>query len=160
MKKCFLDTEFTDLVPHNKLISIALVTEDGESFYAELTDTYERCECSDFVMNFVLPFLKGAPYQMSEFECSLKIATWIENLGGEYILACDNVSWDRPHLVSLIEKTGLWPGNLSKDDYCKFIVMKDDAQSIVEEHNFDIHNALDDAKAMAIAYSRGKAWEY
>lgn len=37
--KLFLDTEFTDLVPGNKLISIALVAEDGEYFYAELTDS-------------------------------------------------------------------------------------------------------------------------
>jgi len=28
--KIFLATEFTDLAPHNKLISIALVAKDGE----------------------------------------------------------------------------------------------------------------------------------
>lgn len=91
MKKLFLDTEFTDLVPDNKLISIALVTEDGRSFYAELTDTYERSECSDFVMNFVLPFLKGKEYEMSEYECALKIAQWIEDLGEPVILGLDNI---------------------------------------------------------------------
>lgn len=159
MIKLFLDTEFTDLIPENKLISIALVAEDGRSFYAELTDTYELEDCSDFVKQFVLPFLKGDAYKMSEYQCALKIAQWIEDLGDECILGLDNVSWDFPHLKRLIEMTSLWPANLERKDYFKFVVMNDDAHQIVLEHDFDIHNALDDAKAMAIAYQRGKAWE-
>ena len=44
----FFDTEFTELGPNAKLISIGLVTEDGRhTFYAELTDTYELSDCSD-----------------------------------------------------------------------------------------------------------------
>lgn len=160
MKKLFLDTEFTELAPGNKLISIALVAEDGRYFYAELTDTYKHSECSEFVINFVLPFLKGKEYEMSECQCALKLSQWIEDLGGEYILALDNVSWDFPHLRHLIEMTSLWPVNLSKENYFKFMVMNDDAERIVIEHEFDIHNALDDARAMQIAYIEGKAWEY
>lgn len=34
----FFDTEFTGLVPHTSLISIGLVSEFGEEFYAEVTD--------------------------------------------------------------------------------------------------------------------------
>jgi 3' exoribonuclease, RNase T-like len=157
--KLFIDCEFTDLIPDNKLISIALVAEDGEYFYAELNDTYERCECSDFVMNFVLPFLKGGEYVMTENECALKIATWIEERG-DCILACDNISWDVPHLKRLLDKTGLWPENLRKDEFFKFIILDDVAESIVIEHDLDIHNALDDAKAMVIANQIGEAWEY
>lgn len=161
MKKLFIDTEFTDLVPDNNLISIALVTEDGEYFYAELTDTYERCECSDFVMNFVLPFLKNeAKYKMTENECALKIASWIEDRGCELILACDNVSWDLPHLKRLLNKTTVWPENLIKDDYFKFMILDDDATQIVLEYDFDIHNALDDAMVMYHANKRGQVWEY
>jgi hypothetical protein len=160
MKKLFLDTEFTDLRPDNQLISIALVSENGKWFYAELTDSYERCECSDFVMNFVLPFLKGGEYRMTENECALKMATWIEELGDEYMIACDNISWDLPHLHRLLNKTRLWPENLSKTERFKFMVMDDDAERIVMEYDFDIHNALDDAKAMQIAYIQGQAWEY
>jgi hypothetical protein len=40
------------------------------------------------------------------------------------------------------------------------MVMDDDAERIVMEYDFDIHNALDDAKAMQIAYIQGQAWEY
>lgn len=160
MKLIFIDCEFTNLVPNNKLISIALVSETGEFFYSELTDTYERCECSDFVMNFVLPFLKGDPYKMSEYYCALKIADWIENIGEPCMLACDNVSWDFPHLKRLIELTEVWPANLKRDEYFRFRIMDDVAERIVLENNFDIHNALDDAKAMMLAYKIGEAWEY
>jgi len=156
----FLDTEFTDLIPENKLISIALVTDDGHrSFYAELTDTYELEDCSAFVKSYVLPFLKGDPYKMSEYQCALKIAQWIEDLGEPCKLGLDNISWDYPHLKRLIQMTSLWPGNLDRNDYFKFQVMNDDAMEIVMEHDLDIHNALDDAKAMAIAYRKGKVWE-
>ncbi len=160
MKKLFLDTEFTDLVPENKLISIALVAEDGRSFYAELTDSFELKECSDFVKAFVLPILRGGEYQMTINECALKMATWIEDLGDKYIIACDNISWDIPHLNRLLNKTGLWPENLDQHDRFKFMIMNDDAEFITIENEFDVHNALDDAKAMQIAYSRGMTWEY
>lgn len=160
MKKLFLDTEFTDLVPHNKLISIALVTEDGQSFYAELTDSFDLKDCSDFVKAFVLPILRGGEYQMTENECALHMAQWIEGLGDRYIIACDNISWDLPHLKRLLHKTGLWPENLDEHDRFKFMIMEDDAEFITIENEFDVHNALDDAKAMQIAYSRGQAWEY
>lgn len=161
MKKLlFLDTEFTDLVPHNKLISIALVTEDGKSFYAELTDTYEQKECSKFVIAYILPLLRGGEYAMTENECALKMATWVEDLGDDYIIACDNISWDKPHLERLLNKTGLWPANLDKEDRFKFMVMDDIATQIVIEHDLYIHNALDDAKAMQIAFQMGEAWEY
>lgn len=157
MKKLFLDTEFTDLVPDNKLISIALVSEDGRYFYAELTDTYELGDCSEFVKANVLPILKGGP-KMSEYECALKISQWIEDLGDKHILALDNISWDYPHLKKLIEMTSLWPANLERVDYFKFVVMDDDAQAIVYDNKFDIHNALDDAQAMRIAYQKGVMW--
>ena len=158
--KLFLDTEFTDLVPDNKLISIALVAEDGEFFYAELTDTYERCECSDFVMNFVLPYLKGGEYQMTARECALKMTTWIEDRNEECILGCDNASWDLPHLRRLIDMTGLWPANLSRTEIFRFQVMDDVATDIAMKHNLDIHNALDDATGMMLANKIGEAWEY
>ena len=55
--KIFLDTEFTDF--HNpELISIALVPEEGDSFYAEVSD-YDRAKSSDFVKQNVEPLLTG-----------------------------------------------------------------------------------------------------
>jgi len=143
--KLFLDTEFTDLVPHNKLISIALVNEREEFFYAELNDTYKVRECSDFVKKFVLPLLRGGEYVMSSQECSLKIGSWIEEQG-RCILACDNPGWDIPHLKRLLDP--IWPENLIKDSICQVYVPPHIAEDIVLENNYDIHNALDDAMVM------------
>jgi hypothetical protein len=157
--KVFLDTEFTDLVPDNKLISIALVAEDGRHFYAELTDTYERCECSDFCMNFVLPFLRGGEYRMTSAECALKMAAWIEDLEQPVLFAMDNLSWDYPHLKRLLDKCEPWPENIIKNDYFKFVIMDDVTNRIVKDFGLDIHNALDDARAMYLANLSGEIWE-
>ena len=41
--KIFFDTEFTGLHQNTTLISIGLIAETGQTFYAELTD-YDRCQ--------------------------------------------------------------------------------------------------------------------
>lgn len=147
--RLYLDTEFTDLVPHNKLISIALVDENGEYFYAELTDTYALKDCSEFVKNYVLPFLRGGDFQMSSIDCALKIGNWIEDRGPNCILACDNASWDMPHLHRLL--SDCWPENLHKNQYHPVFMPSHVEEELVLENNFDIHNALDDAKVMRLA---------
>ena len=97
---------------------------------------------------------------MTESGCALKIATWIEEQGVEFIIACDNVSWDLPHLKRLLNKTTVWPSNLIRNDYYKFIIMDEDIEQIVLENDFDVHNALDDAMVMMLANKAGKAYEY
>lgn len=51
----YFDTEFTDFVVDPALISIGFVSVNGKEFYAELNDTYREDECSDFVIENVLP---------------------------------------------------------------------------------------------------------
>jgi hypothetical protein len=53
--KLFLDCEFTQLNRDTKLISLALVSEAGDEYYVELTDTFLVKECSEFVIENVLP---------------------------------------------------------------------------------------------------------
>lgn len=48
--RIFLDCEFTQLNKDSKLISLALVSESGDEFYVELTDTYSVEDCSEFVI--------------------------------------------------------------------------------------------------------------
>ncbi len=61
----FLDTEFTDLNQSSKLISLALVSDCGKSFYA-VFDDFNKAELSDFVKENVTPYLN-----FSEDNCSL-----------------------------------------------------------------------------------------
>lgn len=73
--KIFLDTEFTDFFdPH--LISIGMVAETGEEFYAEVP--YPDEACSAFVREAVIPLLGRFPGS----ECPLedlrsRILTWL-----------------------------------------------------------------------------------
>jgi hypothetical protein len=56
--RIFFDTEFTDLSIGARLISIGLIDETGERmFYAELSDTWQEQDASDFAHLNVLPLL-------------------------------------------------------------------------------------------------------
>lgn len=143
--RLFLDTEFTDLIPGAKLISIALVDEDENYFYAELTDTYELKDCSGFVKSYVLPFLKGSP-KMTHRECSLAIGNWIEDRNVPCIIASDNPGWDIPHLNSLLKDC--FPLNLETKMTFPVHIADDVQEALVLKFDYDIHNALDDAFVM------------
>jgi len=53
MKKIFLDTEFTGLHQKTTLVSLALVAETGEEFYAEFTD-YDKNQVYDWLVENVI----------------------------------------------------------------------------------------------------------
>lgn len=58
--KIFFDTEFTGLHHNTTLISIGLVAQSGETFYAELTD-YDRSQVNDWIRENVIDKLKFNP---------------------------------------------------------------------------------------------------
>ena len=55
--KIFFDTEFTGLHQNTTLISIGLITEDGQTFYAELTD-YDSDQIDDWLQENVISHLR------------------------------------------------------------------------------------------------------
>ena len=146
--RLYLDTEFTDLIPEAKLISIALVDDTGDYFYAELNDNYELKDCSAFVKANVLPLLLGGEYLMSWNECALKIGNWIEARGQNCIFACDNPAWDMPFVKKLLRP--YIPENIKLDTIFPVYMPPFIYEEIVLANNFKIHNALDDAKIMRL----------
>lgn len=75
----FLDTEFTNFAKPG-LVSIALVAEDGQEFYAELVNC-NSADCSEFVREAVLPLLN----RVSGAGCTQPVLTerlrsWFESL--------------------------------------------------------------------------------
>lgn len=54
--KVFFDTEFTGLHQQTTLVSIGCITEQGQTFYAELTD-YDQSQVDDWLAANVLPHL-------------------------------------------------------------------------------------------------------
>ena len=70
MKKIFLDTEFTGLHQKTTLISIALISECGKTFYAEFAD-YDKTQVDDWIQENVidqLRFTKNLTHAISSWE--------------------------------------------------------------------------------------------
>lgn len=63
--RIFLDTEFTELTQQAQLISIGLAAENGDWFYAELTD-YDPSSINPWVNDNVLTLLTGAELANAE----------------------------------------------------------------------------------------------
>jgi hypothetical protein len=58
----------------------------SEEFYAELSDTFAREECSVYVQQRVLPLLEGMSGKndkclMTEAQTALELKSWVERLG-------------------------------------------------------------------------------
>lgn len=100
--KVFFDCEFTDLVDSAKLISVGLVTLDNQTLYIELTDGWRLEECSDFVIENVLPLL-GHGEQLSRRQAASRIYEWLVETGeaGGIELLCDS-TWDPVMLRPLL----------------------------------------------------------
>lgn len=158
MKLIFFDTEFTDLAVDPKLISIGLISEDGAMFYAELNDTYDQAQCSDFVVEAVLPHLEGGARRISEAELALRLGNWIEGLGDPVQLVTDSTAWDWPWIQELFSLPGVWPANLDGKPVNILNLVDADRFDQVTEDVFALnpqlrrHHALDDAVANRLAY--------
>lgn len=170
--KVFLDCEFTEF-EQPKLISLALVTEDNDhSFYAELTDTYLITDCSEFVVNTVLPLLDAklikqplidythVHAQMTFDECRFHLMKWLEKTDAQLSIYNDAPHFDFSLLSNFF--TEKWPDRLSL--YCETIVASTiDGQERYDkttlelfENGFRQHHSLDDAKVMSKAYQAMK----
>jgi len=110
MTKIFLDTEFTGLHQKTTLISLAMVAESGEEFYAEFTD-YDASQLNDWLVNNVMTKLwitNNHPFDKKENGTYLKgnsvtikdalqkwlgqfagIEVWADVLAYDWVLFCE-----------------------------------------------------------------------
>lgn len=97
----FLDTEYTGYgQPKPKLISLALVAEDGRrEFYVELSDTWTINECTTFVTEKVLPLLTGPSMLLTDAREALR--AWFARAPRTVQVACDS-STDWHFLLELL----------------------------------------------------------
>jgi hypothetical protein len=162
MKRLFLDTEFSSLTIDAKLISIALVSENGDEFYAELNDTYKHSDLSDFSVEYVIPLLRGKSCEMSFEELKVALKTWIEKQGTVSIVT-DSLRWDWRWIIALLKDN--WPSNLAIDPCIlsmNYLQNFDKFEEILmyEFKRLPRHNALNDAIANCRAWkqSGGDTW--
>lgn len=107
MRRAYLDTEFTTLNQYTyKLISLALVVPQGPELYVELTDAWEESDCSDFVLEIVLPQLDLETHGRTTGQARIELLDFLEKLGPVDII-CDAPHWDWPLLVWLVGPAGL-----------------------------------------------------
>lgn len=102
MLKIFLDCEFTQLNQDSKLISLALVAESGEEFYVELTDTYSVEDCSDFVIQNVLPQLDPLQYGQSLVGARASLRRFLGCFVRELEVCTDAPNWDWEFFCDLV----------------------------------------------------------
>ncbi len=157
MHLIFFDTEFSDLGIDPRLVSIGLVSEDGRTFYAELSDTYLPKDCGAFTLEAVLPKLEGGAVLTSMSELALRLGNWIEGFEQPVKLATDSLSWDWPWIPEIFETPGTWPGNL---DGKPLILEQTTEFNLAVERAFATglrrHHALDDAKANRLAWKEAQ----
>ncbi|MET3109095.1 hypothetical protein AAKU58_003944 [Oxalobacteraceae bacterium GrIS 1.18] len=147
----FIDTEFTNFI-NTELISIGLVSEDDQKFYAELP--IERKECSDFVKEVVLPQLgkiKGAQCTLDEL--NVRLRAWLEQfkMDDQPIDICYDSGHDWTLFFhALNNEVPSWIRGVNIYPY-----VNDLKQELFwEESKLDRHHALHDAIANRFAFVR------
>lgn len=158
----FFDTEFTTLEDKAKLVSIGCVAAGGHRFYAELTDTYQHSDCSDFVINVVLPLLTGADAAMFEIQAAHRLSAWVESLSNadqEVVFRSDAPPYDWPFVEYLFTFYDCWPANLRRKcsnmsfDNANFAHRYNAAQAAYWKTNAHLqHNALTDAQGLLFSW--------
>lgn len=166
----FLDTEFTDLAGDSKLISIGLVTADGErTFYAELTDSYLLKDCSQFVKNEVIPLLDAQPliepiyYKNVHAGMTLDVLSkhlgyWFAALQDPIQIWTDSPNYDWRYIQQIFSHSGMpfnllpSPNSLLTDDTSQNIRFQNAVDEAFDKNHFRLHHALDDALANRVAW--------
>ncbi|MBD8568355.1 MULTISPECIES: 3'-5' exoribonuclease [Pseudomonas] len=110
--RLFLDCEFTRLSAQAKLISLALVAEDGREFYVEVIDAWREDDCSDFVKEIVLPQLWGGQYAMPLIEARSALLRFLATYDEEIKLVTDTPIYDWELFCELAYDNGRWPKNV------------------------------------------------
>ena len=152
----FLDTEFTDL-DYPQLISIALIAQSGESFYAELADGWNRAGCSHFVCKVVLPQLTGGDFLQERSFARRRLADWLGDFCGPVRVVTDAPRYDWALMRELLgdaapENLFPEPMPLSSKSFPELVPLlkqtRDSACALTSPHH-----ALNDAEALR------EAWE-
>jgi len=151
--RLFLDCEFSQLSAAAKLISLALVAEDGREFYVELLDAWKVEYCSEFVIRIVLPQLWAGAHALPVIEARKALLDFLTSFDEVLEIITDAPQYDWELFCELAYDEGKWPRNVRNHptDATTLEAINDGAPLP--------HHALLDARIIAsmfspIAYSR------
>jgi hypothetical protein len=171
MTKVFFDTEFTGLHQNTTLISIGLVSESGEAFYAELDD-YDKSQVDEWIQSNVIDKLhlsqKGLIARANNFEYFgnknqlaryleiwlskfQQVEIWSDCLSYDWVLFCQlfghafkipkNVYYIPFDICTLFKAKGINP-DINREEFAE---IKDRNQK---------HNSLWDAQVIQSCYNK------
>ena len=154
--KLFLDCEFTQLNRDTKLISLALVSEAGHEYYVELTDAYLVADCSDFVIQNVLPQLNLPVHGQTMVEAQTYLLAFLSNLEGPLEICSDAPDWDWDFFCQLAYVNHRWPAHVTNRATNLILLFRHlEADDIGNVTLPDLpHHALLDARLLADLYRR------
>lgn len=150
--KIFLDCEFTRLSQDSKLISLALVSQSGEEFYVELTDTYSVEDCTDFVIKNVLPQLDPLRFGQSFSEAQVSLRRFLGSFAEELEVCSDAPHWDWRFFCDLVcADHQPWPAQvMNQPTNLTILLNKIDAEALEQVELPDLpHHALLDARMLS-----------
>lgn len=150
--KIVVDCEFTQLNATSKLISMALVAEDGQELYFELSDNYVIGDCSDFVVEKVLPQLSGGSDSISLIAARQELLAFLARFDNVEIMS-DAPAWDWEFFCDIAYHNGKWPGNASNKPL-NLIDMFNNKNMQGEDAPELPHHALLDARLLMNYYKR------
>ncbi|RVD77941.1 3'-5' exoribonuclease [Pseudomonas koreensis] len=110
--RLFLDCEFTRLSAAAKLISLALVAEDGREFYVELLDSWREEDCNDFVVEVVLPQLWGGSNAQPIIRARCALFDFLDSFDEVLEIVTDAPQYDWELFIELAYDDGKWPRNV------------------------------------------------
>ncbi|NCQ52129.1 hypothetical protein GW796_09605 [archaeon] len=114
----FFDTEFTSFAKYG-LISIGIVSEDKKyDLYLERTD-FNKKDCSDFVVDVVIPLLDLEKFGKTYKEISEKLISWINDLPCKNVILLADYVGD----IIIFEQLISEPGSikLNKPISCQYL---------------------------------------
>lgn len=152
--KLFLDCEFTQLNQGTKLISLVLVAETGEEFYVELTDTYLVEDCSDFVIQHVLPQLDLHRHGLSLIDAQVSLREFLNGFNDPLEVCSDAPEWDWDFFCQLAYVKYEWPSHVANLSTNLIQLLRHlEASDLGDEPIPDLpHHALLDARLLAELY--------
>ena len=126
----YFDTEFTGLHKDTTLISMGLVTENGDTFYAEFND-YDKTQCNDWIQENVINNLYGeerikelrktkynAYVYGNKNEITEELKLWLDLFKGEEIqFVSDVCHYDFVLLIDLFGSAFDLPKNINPACY-------------------------------------------
>lgn len=166
--KIFFDTEFTGLHQKTSLISIAFISLDNRSFYAEFTD-YKKSQLSEWHIENVIAHLKNGTNQTSGQDWYVKgtrqtvakhLETWFMQFEKVEIWA-DVLAYDWVLFCELFGGAFGLPKNIHYQpfDVATLLLLKGEDPDINREAfanlpNGEKHNALWDARVTKAVYEK------